>query len=100
MRCPAPKRLLVGQTLIRGELPEADTVHWLEPVAAEFAAGEPGPVPAFASNTMRTLRVVYLLADRGVRPEWTSGDPQMPRYREILRQRLADVLALASPFTG
>ena len=49
---------------------------------------------------MRTLRVVYLLADRGVRPQWNSGDPQMPRYRQVLRQRLADVLALAAPFTG
>jgi hypothetical protein len=44
--------------------------------------------------------VIYLLADRGVRPQWSSGDPQMPRHREMLRQRLADVLALAAPFTG
>ena len=99
----------VGQTLIRAELSEAQAVQWLDPIAAEFAAGEPGPVPAFASNTMRTLRVVYLLADRGVWPQrkqWaqrtqrSSGDPQMPRHREILRRRLADVLALAAPYTG
>ena len=90
----------VGQTLLRGELSEAQAVQWLDPIAAAFAAGEPGPVPAFASNAMRTLRVVYLLADRGVRPQWNSGDPQMLCHREILRQRLADVLALAAPFTG
>jgi uncharacterized protein DUF2785 len=90
----------VGLTMIRGELSEAEAVQWLDPIAAAFAAGEPGPVPAFASNTMRTLRVVYLLADRGVRPQWNSGDPQLPPHREILRQRLAGVLALAAPFTG
>jgi hypothetical protein len=90
----------VGQTLTRPELSPAQALHWLDPIAAEFAAGEPGPVPPFASNTMRTLRVVYLLADRGVRPQWSSGDPQMLPHRDILRQRLADVLALAAPFTG
>jgi hypothetical protein len=42
----------IGQTLTRDELSEAETVRWLDPIAAEFAAGEPGPVPAFASNTM------------------------------------------------
>ena len=90
----------IGQTLTRDELTEAEAVRWLDPVAAAFAAGEPGPVPAFASNTMRTLRVVYLLADRGVRLDWSSGDPRLPRHREALRQRLADTLALAAPFTG
>jgi hypothetical protein len=90
----------VGQTLLRDELSEAEAGQWLDPIAAAFAAGEPGPVPAFASNTMRTLRVVYLLADRGIRLDWDSGDPQMPRHREVLRQRLADTLALAAPFTG
>lgn len=89
----------IGQTLTRGELTEADAVGWLYPIAAEFAEGEPGPVPAFATNTMRTLRVLYLLADRGVRPEWT-GDPVLLRHHGIVRQRLADVLALVAPFTG
>lgn len=90
----------VGQTLTRSELSEADAVRWLDPIAAEFDVGEPGPVPPFASNTMRTLRVLYLLADRGIRPGWSDGTPVLLRHHEALRQRLADVLALAAPFTG
>jgi Protein of unknown function (DUF2785) len=90
----------IGRTLTRQELSEADTAGWLDPIAAEFAAGEPGPVPPFAANTMRTLRALYLLADRGVRPEWNSGTPVPLRHRETLRERLAAVLALVAPFTG
>jgi hypothetical protein len=89
----------IGLTLTRPELSETDAVRWLDPIAAEFGRGEPGPVPAFAANTMRTLRVLYLLADRGVRPDWT-GAPAQLRHHEVVRQRLADVLALAAPFTG
>lgn len=90
----------IGLTLTRDELSQARAVGWLEPVSADFTASEPGPVPAHASNTMRTLRALYLLADRGVRPDWNSGDPVPLRHREALLQRLAAVLALVAPFTG
>ncbi len=90
----------IGLTLTRDELSPDQAVDWLEPVSEDFAAGKPGPVPAHASNTMRTLRVLYLLADRGVRPDWSSGDPVPLRHREALLRRLAAVLALVSPFTG
>jgi Protein of unknown function (DUF2785) len=90
----------VGLTLTREELSEADVIGWLDPIAANFAAGEPGPVPANASNSMRTLRVLYMLADRGVQPGWNRGDPMPLRHHDILRHRLADILALVAPITG
>jgi hypothetical protein len=61
---------------------------WLHAVAASLRrhhdAYSARPVPA-----------------RGPRrsPEWT-GDPVPLRHHDIIRQRLADVLALAAPFTG
>ena len=61
-------------TCTRAELTEEESVGWLDPVAADFEAGGPGPVPPYASNTMRTLRMLYLLADRGVLPPG-GGDP-------------------------
>lgn len=87
-------------TLTRKELTEQESTGWLAPIAADFAAGEPGPVPAYASNTMRTLRMLYLLADRGVRPDWSKGQPAPVSNREAVKQRLADVLALTAPFAG
>jgi hypothetical protein len=90
----------VALTLTRPELSEAQSVDWLEPVRAAFDAGEPGPVPPFASNTMRTLRALYILADRGVRPEWNQGDPMRLTHRDAVLQRLAEVLAIVSPMAG
>jgi hypothetical protein len=87
-------------TSTRAELTEAQAVGWLDPVAADFDAGEPGPVPAHASNTMRTLRLLYLLADRGVRPSWTGSDPVPFAHPIPVKQRLAEVLSLTAPFAG
>jgi hypothetical protein len=90
----------IALTLTRTELSEARSVDWLDPVRADFEAGEPGPVPAHASNTMRTLRALYILADRGVRPEWNRGEPVTLAHRDAVLQRLAAVLALVSPMAG
>lgn len=89
--------------LSRPELTAHDSVGWLGPVAAGFERGEPGPVPASASNTMRTLRSLYLLCDRGFRcPDATAGDTSAPvvsvTCREELRAALADTLRHAWPY--
>jgi hypothetical protein len=90
----------IALTLTRAELSEAQSVDWLGPVRADFEAGEPGPVPPYASNTMRTLRALYILADRGVRPEWNQGQPMTLAHRDAVLQGLAEVLALVSPMAG
>lgn len=87
-------------TLTREELTEHSATAWLSPVAADFASGEPGPVPAHATNTMRTLRLLYLLVDRGVRPDWGRGDAVQVRHQVVVKQRLAEVLAAVGPFAG
>jgi hypothetical protein len=87
-------------TLTRAELTEQTATAWLEPVAEDFAQGKPGPVPPYASNTMRTLRMLYLLVDRGVRPHWGREDAVPVRHRDAVRQRLAEVLGMVAPFAG
>ncbi|GAA4848192.1 DUF2785 domain-containing protein [Kitasatospora terrestris] len=87
-------------TLTRGELTEGRAVAWLDRIAEVFATGEPGPMPPFASNTLRTLRVLYLLADRGVRPDWVGGEVRALPHREAVKQRIAEVLAVAAPYPG
>jgi hypothetical protein len=49
---------------------------------------------------MRTLRALYLLVDRGVRPNWGRSETIQVRQRDAVRQRLAEVLTLVAPFAG
>ncbi|MGH3170456.1 MAG: DUF2785 domain-containing protein [Trebonia sp.] len=89
--------------LSRAELREDDCVGWLAPVSDAFAGGEPGPVPAFATNAMRTLRMLYLHCDRGfLFPEATQGDttavPTQVGHPVALKRALADALRLTWPY--
>ncbi|WP_418960337.1 DUF2785 domain-containing protein [Streptomyces tritici] len=86
----------VARTLTRPELTEAEATGWLTPVETAFAAGPPAGVPTTAahiSNAMRTLRMLYLLADVGVRTT-PAGPVVRPRYAEPLKRRLVQVLDL------
>ena len=59
--------------------------------------GEPGPVPPWASNTMRTLRTLYLLADRGLLTPTGDGPPSAVTHREAVLDALAATLAIVTP---
>ncbi|MFB0631731.1 DUF2785 domain-containing protein [Streptomyces sp. AB3(2024)] len=82
----------VARVLTRPDLSEDDATAWLDPIAAAFGADSIStPVPAHISNCLRTLRLLYVLADRGARPDQTS--PLTPlRHREAVKSRLADTL--------
>ncbi|MFF2038893.1 DUF2785 domain-containing protein [Kitasatospora sp. NPDC058170] len=84
--------------LTRAELTERQSVAWLEPIAAREPR-RPGTVPAPVSNTLRTLRVLYLLADRGVRPA-RGAEPLTLRHAGALKRHLAEVLAVNAPYAG
>lgn len=84
--------------LTRGELTERQALGWLDTVAAA-PARRPGTVAATVSNTLRTLRVLYLLADRGVRPSRGAG-PLPLVHAAALKRRLAEVLATDAPYAG
>ena len=79
--------------LARPELTEADAVGWLDGIRRFLEAGTPGPVPAEASNTIRTLRCLYVMVDRGVR-----GDTVLrPPHRAPVLAALGGTLAVAFP---
>ncbi len=89
----------IGLTLSRSDLTPAGSTGWLDLIDAKFATGEPGPVPPYASNTIRTLRMLYLLADRGVR----AGPGEAPKpltNRDEVLARLAKSLAIVAWFAG
>ncbi|MFF4839892.1 DUF2785 domain-containing protein [Streptomyces collinus] len=90
----------LAQILGHPDLTEADSVGWLSPVAAAFRTGEPGPVPAWASNTMRTLRMLYVLADRGVSRRNKDEPPRPLTHRAAVLEELARTLAIVAPYTA
>jgi len=92
----------IALVLTRQELEAHQITGWLEGISERFAASEEGPVPAWASNTMRTLRLLYVMADRGVRlPDTKAGGPIVAiRHGIDLRAALAGVLRLSWPYLG
>ncbi|MBN0046477.1 DUF2785 domain-containing protein [Streptomyces actuosus] len=90
----------LARILSHPALTEAGSVRWLTPVAEAFRQGTPGPVPAWASNTMRTLRMLYLLADRGVSTRHTDEPARPLTHRQAVLDALARTLAIVAPYTG
>ncbi|WP_236243951.1 DUF2785 domain-containing protein [Streptomyces sp. CC210A] len=84
----------VARCLTRPDLTEAEATGWLDPLGAHFAAGRPPGVPttpAHTSNALRTLRMLYLLADLGVRLH--RGGPRVRlHHAAAVKRRLAEVL--------
>ncbi|MGN6414981.1 DUF2785 domain-containing protein [Flexivirga sp.] len=66
--------------------PDADVRPLLQPITAMFATGEPGPVPAAATNAVHTLRSLYVaLGNVVIHPE--SGEGQrIPNAAELQRE--------------
>ncbi|MDF6044597.1 DUF2785 domain-containing protein [Streptomyces sp. JH14] len=89
----------LAQILGHPGLTTAQSAQWLDPVAAAFRTGEPGPVPAWASNTMRTLRMLYILADRGFRGPGAEA-LRTPTHRAVVLDSLAETLAIVAPYAG
>lgn len=89
--------LAMATVLARPELTAAAATGWLEAVRRDFAAAQPGPVPAAAANTMRTLRSLYLMADRGFRPDPGEDSTYLPPHRTEILAALGHVLNLAFP---
>jgi len=89
--------LAVATVLTRPEMSPAAATGWLDPVRRYFEAGRPGPVPIPAANTMRTLRSLYLMVDRGFRPDPDQPDKLVPAHRTEILDAIADLLHIAFP---
>jgi len=85
--------------LCRSELSSSAATVWLESPAIALSAGEPGPTPPWVSNTLRTLRVIYMIVERGFHKGDTLDLHQAP-HREDITSAIAGVLRLASPYTA
>jgi hypothetical protein len=85
----------LASTLTRADLTEVDVTGWLDPAGRALGNPPPDGVRPEITNTMRTLRAVYVLVDQGVR----IGDTvhQVP-HRDLVRTKLAEVLRMATPY--
>lgn len=89
--------LAIATVLARPELTALAATGWLDAVRRDFEASGSGPVPATAANTMRTLRSLYLMADRGFRPDPGEDSTYLPPHRAEILAALGHVLNLAFP---
>ncbi|MFI5531982.1 DUF2785 domain-containing protein [Kitasatospora sp. NPDC051853] len=82
----------VGRVLTRPDLTESRSIAWLAPLAEHFGSDRlVMPVPAEFGNCLRTLRLLYVLADRGVRAR--SEAPQRAlTHAGAVKAALADTL--------
>lgn len=85
----------IAITLSNPQLTLADAVGWLEPIRQAFRQGQPGPVTALASNSIRTLRVVCLLTRAELPYE---GRVVGIQHATALESSLLGVLHMASPW--
>lgn len=86
----------VGKVLLRPELSAEDAGDWLDPVVGLLTDRKPGRVEPQVSNTLHTLRALYLLVDRGVRVG--PSDVSLVPRKDVVLDRIAEVLHLATPW--
>lgn len=85
----------IAHVLTRPDISERDATAWLDPVGARFGADRIStPVPAHLTNCLRTLRLLHVLADRGVRRPGDGSAPLPLPHGGALKTRLAEVLDL------
>jgi hypothetical protein len=92
----------LATVLARSEVSAAAATGWLTRIRDAIESGEPGPVPAWAANTLRTLGSLYVFADRGVawyEPQAGAMGPavSLPHSRPV-KDAVADTLRL--PWRG
>lgn len=86
----------LATTLTRPELTAESATDWLRRLSKVFDSITPGQLPPQVSNLLRTLRVVFVLGELGVRLPDTT-DPVVPPCWPSARAAIVDVLHTAMP---
>ena len=94
-----PDRLgyALAVTLTRADLTDSDATAWLDPGVRALAIP---PAEGFApevSNTIGTLRALYLLVDHGVRLPGVNKITKVP-HREVVKAKISEVIRTVTPY--
>lgn len=87
----------LAATLTRPDLTDTDATDWLDPAIRLLANP---PAEGFApevTNTLRTLRALYVLADHGLRIGDAKKLTRIP-HREPVLAKLLDVFRIVTPY--
>lgn len=90
----------IAMTLTRPELDAGQATAWLAPVREALEARDRSGIEPYVSNALRTLRVVHLLADRGVRLDWRAEEAVRIPHAEAVREGVAATLATTARYAG
>ncbi|NEA35599.1 DUF2785 domain-containing protein [Streptomyces sp. SID13031] len=83
--------------LIRQDLSEEDATSWLDPAVRAVATVPTAGIRPEISNTLRTMRVVYLLADHGLHLDDAHPNAQIP-HRDQIKTKLLELFRIATPY--
>lgn len=84
-------------TLTRSDLTDSDAVDWLDPALRAFAIPPVEGITPEVTNTIRTLRALYLLVDRGMRLPGAKKLTQVPQ-RDAVKAKITEVVRVVTPY--
>jgi hypothetical protein len=87
----------LAATLTRDDLTADDATSWLDPAIRQLSNPPVEGITPEVTNTIRTLRVLYVLADHGLRVGDAKKLTLIP-HREQVKTKLADVFRLVTPY--
>ena len=86
----------LGVTLTRADLTESDATDWLVPALRALAPPTESITPEL-SNTIRTLRVLYMFVDHGLRLPGANNLTQVP-HRDAVKAKVTEVVRTVTPY--
>ena len=87
----------LAATLTRDELTGSDATDWLDPAIRQLSNPPAEGITPEVTNTIRTLRVLYVLADHGLRVGDAKKLTRIPQADQV-KTKLADVLRIVTPY--
>jgi len=88
----------LAATLTRTELTDADATEWLDPALRAFSNPPAEGIAPEVTNTIRTLRALYVLVDHGIRVPTGAGILTRIPQRDAVKAKITEVIRVVTPY--
>jgi hypothetical protein len=88
----------LAATLTRADLTDSDATSWLDPAIRAFSTPPAEGITPEVTNTIRTLRALYLLVDHGLRVPTSAAALTHIPHRDAVKARIAEVIRIVTPY--